>query len=170
MAMERENRAPRGNSRKRRKVCQFCVDKCEHIDYNDAAKLRLRAYVYSHMWISENGVASVYLSLATQERFGLNTEAAGSMVTALDSIRGSLIWIAFIEYRETEGARAGLVSVRVRLRSRFVSVNGLAAQYRGGGHACASGATVYSRREANRLLCEADALLKEYKQTHEGWL
>mgnify|MGYP001536149344 FL=1 len=41
MAMERENRAPRGNSRKRRKVCQFCVDKCEHIDYKDAAKLRL---------------------------------------------------------------------------------------------------------------------------------
>ena len=38
MAMERENRAPRGNSRKRRKVCQFCVDKCEHIDYKDAAK------------------------------------------------------------------------------------------------------------------------------------
>ena len=40
MAMERENRAPRGVSRKRRKVCQFCVDKCEHIDYKDAAKLR----------------------------------------------------------------------------------------------------------------------------------
>ena len=41
MAMERENRAPRGNSRKRRKkVCQFCVDKCECIDYKDAAKLR----------------------------------------------------------------------------------------------------------------------------------
>mgnify|MGYP000418753188 CR=1 FL=1 len=40
MAMERENRAPRGNGRKRRKVCQFCVDKCEHIDYKDTAKLR----------------------------------------------------------------------------------------------------------------------------------
>ena len=40
MAMERANRAPRGNGRKRRKVCQFCVDKCEHIDYKDAAKLR----------------------------------------------------------------------------------------------------------------------------------
>ena len=40
MAMERENRAPRGASRKRRKVCQFCVDKCEYIDYKDAAKLR----------------------------------------------------------------------------------------------------------------------------------
>ena len=40
MAMERENRAPRGNGRNRRKVCQFCVDKCEHIDYKDTAKLR----------------------------------------------------------------------------------------------------------------------------------
>ena len=27
-------------SRKRRKVCTFCVDKVEHIDYKDAAKLR----------------------------------------------------------------------------------------------------------------------------------
>lgn len=27
-------------NRKRRKVCQFCVDKCQHIDYKDAAKLR----------------------------------------------------------------------------------------------------------------------------------
>ena len=40
MAMERENRAPRGNSRKRRKVCQFCVDKIEHIDYKDLPRLR----------------------------------------------------------------------------------------------------------------------------------
>ena len=41
MAMEHENRAPRaGAMRKRKKVCQFCVDKCECIDYKDAAKLR----------------------------------------------------------------------------------------------------------------------------------
>ena len=38
MAMERENRAPRG--RKRRTVYAFCVDKVECIDYKDAAKLR----------------------------------------------------------------------------------------------------------------------------------
>ncbi|MDD4510363.1 MAG: 30S ribosomal protein S18 [Oscillospiraceae bacterium] len=37
MAMDRE-RGPR--SRRRRKVCSFCVDKVEHIDYKDAAKLR----------------------------------------------------------------------------------------------------------------------------------
>ncbi|MDR0490581.1 MAG: 30S ribosomal protein S18 [Oscillospiraceae bacterium] len=37
MANERENRP---HNRKRRKVCQFCVDKCLDIDYKDAAKLR----------------------------------------------------------------------------------------------------------------------------------
>ena len=37
MAMDRD-RGPR--SRKRRKVCQFCADKVEHIDYKDSAKLR----------------------------------------------------------------------------------------------------------------------------------
>ena len=37
MAMDRER--PRGG-RKRRKVCTFCVDKVEHIDYKDSAKLR----------------------------------------------------------------------------------------------------------------------------------
>ena len=37
--MAMDNVKPRGN-RKRRKVCAFCVDKVEHIDYKDAAKLK----------------------------------------------------------------------------------------------------------------------------------
>ena len=47
MAMEHESRAPHagGLNRKRRKVCQFCADKCEQIDYKDAAKL--------HRYLSE---------------------------------------------------------------------------------------------------------------------
>ena len=42
MAMEHENRAPHpgGPNRKRRKVCQFCVERCEQIDYKDSAKLK----------------------------------------------------------------------------------------------------------------------------------
>ena len=38
MAMEQQDR--NNKMRKRRKVCQFCVDKCEHIDYKDTARLR----------------------------------------------------------------------------------------------------------------------------------
>jgi len=38
MPYDKEDR--RGAGRKRRKVCQFCVDKCHDIDYKDAVKLR----------------------------------------------------------------------------------------------------------------------------------
>ncbi|MCL2401749.1 MAG: 30S ribosomal protein S18 [Oscillospiraceae bacterium] len=34
------DREYRPHSRKRRKVCQFCVDKTQDIDYKDAVKLR----------------------------------------------------------------------------------------------------------------------------------
>ena len=36
MAFDKNN----AKNHKRRKVCQFCADKVEHIDYKDAAKLR----------------------------------------------------------------------------------------------------------------------------------
>ena len=40
--MERENRPerPARDNRRRRKVCQFCVDKVAYIDFKDTAKLR----------------------------------------------------------------------------------------------------------------------------------
>ena len=38
--MERENRAPRGQKRPRKKGCQFCADRIEKIDYKDVARLR----------------------------------------------------------------------------------------------------------------------------------
>ena len=37
MAFDKDNK---GKNRKRKKICQFCVDKNEHIDYKDTAKLR----------------------------------------------------------------------------------------------------------------------------------
>ncbi|HHU05601.1 MAG TPA: 30S ribosomal protein S18 [Clostridiales bacterium] len=39
--MATENTRPqRGGNRKRRKVCAFCAEKSQHIDYKDTAKLR----------------------------------------------------------------------------------------------------------------------------------
>ena len=77
------------------------------------------------------------------------------------TIKGSLVWIAFIE---------GADDVRVRIRSRFVTVNTLAEKYGGGGHACACGATVHSKKEANALISDADKLLGDYKNSNGGWL
>ena len=39
---EKDMKGGRGGAggRKRRKVCQFCVDKCQHIDYKDINRLK----------------------------------------------------------------------------------------------------------------------------------
>jgi phosphoesterase RecJ-like protein len=116
------------------------------------------------MQITPNGVAYIFVDRAMQEEFQLSLEQASAVVGNLDSIRGCISWIAFIETGDEQG------SIRVRLRSRFVHINSIAERHNGGGHACASGATVYSREEMDALLAETDALVKEYKQTHEGWL
>ena len=126
--------------------------------------LKFKAHIYQRMQITPNGVAYIFVDKAMQEEFGLSLEQASAIIGNLDSIRGCISWIAFIESGDAEG------TIRVRLRSRFVSINSIAEKYRGGGHACASGATIYSIEEMDALLADTDALVKEYKETHEGWL
>ena len=104
---------------------------------------KFEAYVHKKMQITENGVASIFVSKAMQKKFNLSREEASNAVSYMDSIKGSLIWLAFIDN--------GDGSIRVRLRSRFVTVSELAEKYRGGGHACASGATVYNKTEISNV-------------------
>ncbi len=126
--------------------------------------LKFKAHVYNRMEITENGVAYLFVDKAMQEEFGLTQEQASACVGNLDSIREVICWMVFIENDDPEG------SIRVRLRSRFVTINEIAEKYHGGGHACASGATVYSLDEMQALLRDADEHVKLYKETHEGWL
>ncbi len=127
----------------------------------DVEDFKFKSYVYKNMKMTPAGVAYLYISRATMEKYGLTHEQAASAVSLLDSIKGSLIWMIFIEH-ETE--------IRVRLRSRFVTVNQIAERYNGGGHACASGATVRNKRQAMALVAEADQTLAKYKAENEGWL
>ena len=126
--------------------------------------LKFKSAIYERMQITENGVAWIFVDKAMQEEFNLNLEQSSAIIGNLDSIRGCISWLAFIETGDEQN------SIRVRLRSRFVHINGIAENYHGGGHACASGATVYSLEEMHNLLKDTDALVKEYKETHEGWL
>ena len=128
----------------------------------DFDSLKLESYVYEKMQMTESGVAYIYVDRAMQERFGLTQEEASAVVSHLENIRGSLIWIAFIDNKDG--------SIRVRLRSRFVTVNELASKYHGGGHDCASGATCYSQEEMQALIADAEALHAKYKAENEGWL
>ncbi len=123
---------------------------------------KFEAYLHKKMKITEGGVAYLYVTEKMQKRFNLSSEEASATVSLMEKIRGSLIWLAFID--NPDG------SIRVRLRSRFVTVCEIAERYHGGGHACAAGATVYSAKEMKALIAEADARIREYKANNEGWL
>ena len=123
---------------------------------------KFEAYARKKMKITDGGVVYLYVSNAMKKKFGLSDEDASASVSLMDSIKGSLIWLAFIQNKDN--------SIRVRLRSRFVEVDKLANKYNGGGHACAAGATVYSKKEMKQLIDDANALIKEYKANNTGWL
>lgn len=131
---------------------------------DEFSQFKFKAHVYDAMKITENGVAYLYVDKTMQEQFGLSLEDASASVSYMDSIKGCLCWIAFIETGDDLG------TIRVRLRSRFAPINHIAEQFRGGGHSCASGATVYNEEELLQLVNTADAYIKEYKETNEGWL
>jgi phosphoesterase RecJ-like protein len=133
-----------------------------HLYMKGFNEFKFQSYVYKKMKTTENGVAYLYVDRAMQKKFSLTSEQASASISYLDSIKGSLIWLAFIEGADGD--------IRVRLRSRFVTVNTLAEKYGGGGHDCACGATVHSKKEAKALISEADELLKNYKSNNEGWL
>lgn len=128
----------------------------------DEKSLRFQSYVYEHMQIMPNGAAYLHIDEQTRQRFDLSLEDASASVSYLDSIRGVLCWVAFID--QPDG------SIRVRLRSRFAVINDIAERYHGGGHAFASGATVYSIDEMHALMAEADERVKTYKAQHDDWL
>ena len=133
-----------------------------HLYMKNFDEFKFQGYVLNHIKITENGVAYLYIDSATMEKFGLSFEQASACVSYMDSIKNSLIWVAFID--------TGSGDIRVRLRSRFVTIHDLASKYEGGGHACAAGATVHNKKQMKELLREADKLLGEFKNTNEGWL
>ena len=105
-------------------------------------------------------MAHIHVTNAMQQQFNLSTEQASEAVSFLNSIKGSIVWIAFIDMPDGT----------IRVRSRFIEINTLAEKYRGGGHQCTCGATLYNKREIKALLADADRMVAEYKNTHEGWL
>ena len=128
-----------------------------HLYLKDFNSFKFEAYARRKMKIEKNGTVSLFVTHRMQKKFALSKEEASACVSYMDSIKDSLIWIAFIE---------GDGEIRVRLRSRFVTVSELAEKYHGGGHACASGATVYSKAEMKALIADADELLGKYKSEH----
>ena len=123
---------------------------------------KLQAKVLNTIKMTDNGVAYIYVTNKIKKKFKISMEEASALISTIDSIKGSIIWVAFIDNDDS--------TIRVRLRSRFVEINKVAEKYRGGGHAQASGATLNHRKEIKSILNDLNVLIKEYKEKNENCL
>jgi len=117
--------------------------------------LKYQSKVIDNVKITPNGVAYYYVTEDVKKEFDLSEEEASMGVDFMNSIKGSPIWLLFVQQKG---------SVRVRLRSRYIALNELAGRYNGGGHANACGSTVYTDAQMQALIDDADTLLKLAKR------
>lgn len=126
----------------------------------ELALFHLQGYVYKNIKQTDNGVAYIHFTKRIMEKYNVSNDDAGSLVNTLATIKGSLIWVAFIN--QDDG------TTRVRIRSRFVEINDIASEFRGGGHLMAAGATIHNLKEKKLLLKLLDFRLSEYKNENPG--
>ena len=133
-----------------------------HLYLEEYDQLKFQAYVLQNMQITPHGLVHLHVDKAMQEQFNLTTEQASEAISYLKYIKGCISQLAFIDMPDG--------SIRVRLRSRFMEINELAEKYNGGGHQFTCGATLYDPADIEKMLNDGDAMVAEYKRTHEGWL
>ena len=100
--------------------------------------LRFKGYVYMNFETTDKGFVYLKITEELYKSYNLTYEQASSVIGMLGGIEGYPIWAIFIEDADV---------VRVRLRSNGPDIDKVANQFRGGGHAKASGATLESWAE-----------------------
>lgn len=129
-----------------------------HLNVKSPESFKLQGYMYQNFKLTENGIAYAFLTKKLIKKFNATVDDAANLVNCLDSIKGSLVWILFVEYDN---------EIRVRIRSRYLPVVEIGEKYNGGGHANACGATIKNTKEMKLLLADADSLLKEFKENNK---
>jgi phosphoesterase RecJ-like protein len=117
----------------------------------DRKILHLQGYIYQNFEIDENGAAFIKLDEAILEKFDVTPVETSQLGGSLGEVKGIRAWAILIEEEN---------QIRVRLRSKGPIINTLAAQFNGGGHPLASGASVYSWEEADELISKLQQLCK----------
>ena len=112
--------------------------------------LHLKGYIYQNFTMDENGAAFVKIDKSILEQFGVTPSDTSQLVGALGDVQGICAWIIFIEEED---------QIRVRLRSKGPVINKLAAEYGGGGHPLAAGASVYTWEEVDMSHREIETIM-----------
>jgi bifunctional oligoribonuclease and PAP phosphatase NrnA len=113
----------------------------------NANVVKLNGYILQNFNLRPSGVASVVLSKEILREYNVVPSEASLLVGILGNIKGIKAWVFFIEEDD---------QIRVRLRSKGPVINGIARNYKGGGHPLAAGASIYNWDEAGKVLGELD--------------
>lgn len=128
----------------------------------DYSQLKFQAYVLEHMQVTKNGLVYLHVDKKMQRKFALTSEQASEAISYLKYIKGCLAQLAFIDMPDG--------TIRVRLRSRFMTINELAEKYGGGGHQCTCGATLTNAKDIKNMIADGDKMVADYKAHNTGWL
>ncbi len=115
---------------------------------------RLKGYILQSFKLNPNGSCSVRITQEILDEYGVASLETGQLVSVLGDIDGILAPVFFIEEED---------AIRVRLRSKGPVINEIAEKYNGGGHPLASGATIYSWEEADRLMGDIEEACRKYR-------
>ncbi|WP_199860711.1 DHH family phosphoesterase [Oceanobacillus damuensis] len=114
---------------------------------------RMSGYILQKFKLLPSGLCTIKLSEEILKKFDVTPDESSQLVNVVSDVKGIKAWVFFIEEDE---------QIRVRLRSKGPVINEIAANYNGGGHPLASGATVYSWEEAEKMISELDDACQSY--------
>ncbi len=127
------------------------------LDVKTENQMKLQGYVLQNFEKTLNGVAYIKMTPDIIKKYAVSLEEATSLVNELSCLEDCPVWMLFAEYENN--------IVRARLRSKGPAINLLANKYDGGGHPMACGANVGNWETVEKLLKDADDLVKEYKSS-----
>lgn len=113
-------------------------------------------FVLNNTKFTENGVGYYILTDADLNNLGITPIDGKMFVNEFRDLDGLFITASITENKEDN-------TFRVSIRSKFVAIDKIATQFRGGGHANASGATLKSLDEVPALIAALDKAVIDYK-------
>ena len=125
-------------------------------------EIEFQGYLTRKIRFTKENVAYIIINQKLQKKYNLLPEEASAQISLLEGIKGSFIWVAFIENADKK--------YRVRIRSRYVAINKVAENHKGGGHERASGATADNMKEIKAILSEFDEVARAFKESNSGCL
>lgn len=117
--------------------------------------LRLKGHILKEFEMFDSGLCAVKLTQDLLNEFAVTPDESSRLVGLFGDVKGIKAWVFFVEEDEM---------IRVRLRSKGPVINEIAMKYNGGGHPLASGATVYSWEEADKVITDLDKACTAYEK------